>query len=301
MDRQDATRLAGVAAVLVAAMLWGTTGTLQALLPDTRDPFVVGALRLTIGAATLVVMALLHPQSRAALATMRPGWALGAGAAMAAYNLLFFRAVLDVGVGIGTALTIGSAPVCVLLWDLAVTRRRPGGVRLAGQAVCIAGAVILALSGRALDASVPGILAALGAGASYAGYSLLTSRFGGAAPPAATAAATFSAAALFTLPVLLIRPTAWALASDAWPWLLVLGMVATGLSYAFYTYGLRSVAAGTAVTLALAEPLTAWVLATFVVGEPVTAAKLVGAALLMAGLAVVSLVPARDPPALRTG
>ncbi|MWD27160.1 EamA family transporter [Aquicoccus sp. SCR17] len=290
---QAGARGLGVAAVLGAAMLWGSTGTLQALLPAARDPLVVGALRLLVGALTLLAIAALHGPSRRALAGLRAPWLLAAGGAMAAYNLLFFRAVLDVGVGIGTALTIGSAPVWVLLWELARHRRLPRGLRLLGQAICIAGATILAMAGQALDASAPGIAAALLSGAAYAGYSLLTSRFGGDAPPAAIAAATFGTAALLTLPVLALRPLGWALAPGAWPWLLMLGMVSTGLSYALYTYGLRLVAAGTAVTLALAEPLTAWILATVIVGEPVTAPKLAGALLLIAGLLLVTAIPAR--------
>jgi len=56
---------------------------------------------------------------------------------------------------------------------------------------------------------------------------------------------------------------------------------------------LRRVAPSTAVTLALAEPLTAWVLAILVVGEPATLPRLAGAALLMAGLAIVTLTPSR--------
>jgi len=48
------------------------------------------------------------------------------------------------------------------------------------------------------------------------------------------------------------------------------------------------VPASTAVTLALAEPLTAWVLALVVVGESATPLKLAGAALLLAGLYVVT-------------
>ena len=58
-------------------------------------------------------------------------------------------------------------------------------------------------------------------------------------------------------------------------------------------WSLGRIAASTAVTLALIEPVTAWLLATFVVGEAVTAAKLAGAVLILAGLAIVSLVPAR--------
>ena len=40
-------------AVLVAASLWGTTGTAQQLGPDSSTSLGVGALRLLIGGAAL--------------------------------------------------------------------------------------------------------------------------------------------------------------------------------------------------------------------------------------------------------
>ena len=45
----------GMALVLLAAMLWGTTGTAQSLAPATLSPYWVGALRLVIGSAFFAV------------------------------------------------------------------------------------------------------------------------------------------------------------------------------------------------------------------------------------------------------
>ena len=35
--------------ILLAAILWGTTGTTQALAPDTAHPIAIGATRLAVG------------------------------------------------------------------------------------------------------------------------------------------------------------------------------------------------------------------------------------------------------------
>ncbi|MSU89051.1 EamA family transporter [Rhodobacteraceae bacterium 2CG4] len=297
---RDGARLAGIAAVIAAAMLWGTTGTLQAALPPDRQPLVVGALRLAIGALALLALALSAPATRAAFRGLPPGGVLFAGLAIGAYNLLFFLAVLRAGVGVGTAIAIGSAPVWVTAWEVAATRRLPRGRRAAGQALSIAGAGLLVATGDTGDALAGGALLAALAGAAYAAYSLATSRIGHRAPPATLAAATFGVAALATLPVLALAPTAWLAAPEVWPVLAFLGVGATALAYALYTWGLRRLAASTAVTLALAEPLTAWVLATLVVGEPATLPRLAGAALLLAGLAMVTLSPAAPAAAARS-
>jgi len=46
----------GAGLVLMAAMLWGTTGTAQAFAPEGAQPEVVGTLRLLIGGVALSQM-----------------------------------------------------------------------------------------------------------------------------------------------------------------------------------------------------------------------------------------------------
>ena len=285
--------LLGLGAILLAALLWGTTGTVQTFLPPSRDPLAVGALRMLVGAATLLLLALARPESRRGFAHLPWGGVILAGIAIGGYNLLFFRAVTETGVGIGTAIAIGSAPLWATAFEVLVNRERPGAVRLFGQGVAILGVGLLALAGGSEGGSLLGALLAAGAAACYAFYSMVTSRVGHRAPPMTTAAATFGVAALMTSPVLVIAPLGWLAAPQGWFWIGFLGVGVTGLSYALYTWGLTRVAASTAVTLALAEPVTAWLLASVVVGEAVTEPKIAGALLVLAGLAVITLLPAR--------
>jgi DME family drug/metabolite transporter len=157
-----------------------------------------------------------------------------------------------------------------------------------GQGLSITGAALLVLSGGSESSSLSGIILSILAGAAYAAYSTITSKIRDAAPSVTVAAATFGMAAVLVVPVFFIAPLNWALALSPMALLIFLGVVVTGLSYALYTKGLQTVPAASAVTLALAEPLTAWLLATFLVGEANTPAKMAGAALLIAGLYVVS-------------
>ncbi|MDD9742404.1 MULTISPECIES: DMT family transporter [Marinovum] len=286
-------RMMGIAAVIAAAALWGTTGTVQALLPEGKQPLVVAALRLSFGAAALIFLAALRPESRRAFRALPPAVVIFAGLAIGLYNLLFFWAVLETGVGVGTAIAIGSAPLWVTAYEIGIKRQLPDRLRVFGQAISICGAALLVLSGADAGASGFGIALAALSGAAYAAYSLATSRISQRAPSATVAAATFTVAAVAVLPVFLIVPLGWLAAPGIWPAMLFLGICATGVSYALYTWGLGRVAASTAVTLALIEPLTAWALATVVVGEVLTPAKLAGAVLLIAGLAIVTVFPKR--------
>ena len=67
-----------------------------------------------------------------------------------------------------------------------------------------------------------------------------------------------------------------------------LALVTTGLSYVFFSRGLRDSPVAVAATMTLAEPLTAAVLGLVVLDEPARASTLAGIVLI--GLGLVLLV-----------
>ena len=280
--------------VLGAAVLWGTTGTAQALGPPGASPVAVGAARILVAGTALVALAAW----RGTLHGSRPwppGPTLAAGVAMAAYQPLFFAGVRATGVAVGTMVAIGSAPVLAGLGAWA-RGERPGGRWAAATALAVAGCALLLLPGQA-RVDPAGVLLALGAGAAYATYLLASKALLASRPVTAVVAVSFGLAALLLAPVLaatgagpLLTPRGLAVA-------LHLGLVATALAYLLYGRGLAGTSVATAATLSLAEPLTAALLGTLLLGErpePVAAA---GAALLLCGLALLA-VPGRRAAAL---
>src|SRR3954462_7714405 len=109
--------------VLLAAVLWGTTGTARALAPAEAAPLAVGAVRIAIGGAVLVAIAL----GRGTLFATR--WPLGPAAVAAIsvgiYQPTFFAGVARGGVAVGTILAIGSAPAFAGLLSWTALRERP--------------------------------------------------------------------------------------------------------------------------------------------------------------------------------
>jgi DME family drug/metabolite transporter len=86
----------------------------------------------------------------------------------------------------------------------------------------------------------------------------------------------------------LATPSALALA-------IYLGAVPTALAYVLFARGLRVLPAADVATLTLAEPVTAAVLGTVVLGQPLSTTAAVGAALVLSGLAALTLLGARRP------
>lgn len=279
----------GVGAVLCAASLWSTTGTVQSLLPRASNPLAVAWLRLSIAGAALLAVALLQTESRRALRELPWGRAAFAGVAMATYNISFFWAVRTVGVGLGTAIAIGSAPVWATVLEATSRPRLPPASRLVGTGASVAGVGLLCASTNQGNGSTLGVAAAAYAGLSYAAYSHAIGGFNRSVPAPAVAASTFSIAALFSAPLAAGASLSWLNSYESWSAIAFLGIVATAGAYGLYTWGLARIETSTAVTLALAEPIGAWLLATVVVGEPVSLSGVVGVGVLTLGMAIVGL------------
>ena len=282
--------------VLIAAILFGTTGTAQALGPDGSTPMTVGASRILIGGSILAAMAL-------ASGGFRGRWPLGqvllAGAGVAVYQLAFFQAVADTGVAVGAIVAIGSGPVFAGILERVLDGAWPGRTWLVATALATTGVAVLSLA-SATDASLSaaGIGLALVSGLGYATYTIVAKRLLRLGhTPVAVMGASFGLGAVLLLPVLLLGDTAWLHTPDGLALALYLGIVPTALAYSLFARGLRSLDASEVTTLVLAEPLTATVLGVVVLDERVGAGGVLGAVLILAGLAVLALP--RPEPARR--
>jgi DME family drug/metabolite transporter len=279
--------------VVLAAVLWGTTGTAQALGPDGIDPLVVGWVRLAVGGFGLVVLAAAGRGRRQPLP--RP-WLALAVASVALYQLTFFGGVRLAGVALGTAVGIGSAPVWGGLVDWRFIGWRPSLRWVVAAAVAVGGAVLVA--GEPGDAERPalGLLLAVGAGASYAVYAFALQKLARVGDADHVAAEVFVLAALLLSPVLLLGAGGPLLTGRGALMALHLGFVATTLSYAFFTRGVRDTPVATATLLSLAEPLTAVLLGVAVLDERLTTTAAIGVVLLLLGVTVAAT--ARDAGAV---
>jgi len=277
--------LFGVVCVAGAAVLWGTTGTSQALAGGSLPSLWFGALRLVFAALFFVVFAAASGGlARRAWQGLPPGAALGAGLCMAAYNLSFFAGVKLTGVGIGTAIALGSGPIWAGLLQAVFQRQPPTPAWWAGTAVAIAGGVLLSVGAGVQAMSVPGVALCLASGLSYAVYTLLNKRMLGHAPASVITLAAFAVAALVALPSAALQAGWPGLSARDLIAVAYTGIVTAGVGYLLFSFALHHVRPATAVTLALTEPVVAFVLAVLLLGEPASIAGVGGLALVVAGV-----------------
>lgn len=277
--------------VLGAAVLWGTTGTAQSFARGELSPYWVGALRLAISTVFFVVYVLAVSGRRRLfrqLGMLPWGWVVLAGVCMAGYNLAFFAGVKATGVAVGTALALGSGPIWAGLLQIAAHGKAPRRAWWLGTVLAVGGGVCMVLGrGGAMHADAAGIILCLASGLAYAVYALVNKYLVHQSDPAVVTLGAFGCGAVIAV------PAAWAwtgplqISGQGWAVVAFLGVAATGVAYLLYSTGLRSITAASSVSLALMEPLTAFLLAIAVVGERPAMLAFAGLACVLGGLAIV--------------
>lgn len=285
-----------MAQVLAAAVLFGTTGTAQALGPAGTTPLGVGAARLVIGGAGLVaVLPHVGGDRRKALQLLGNRWGLLAGVMTACYQVCFFAGVARAGVAVGTLVTIGSGPVFSGLLSWLLLRERPGRAFVAATALAILGLSLLTFDGAdGARVDPAGLVLALLSGLGYALYTVAAKRMVSDGHHSADVmAAAFGLGGVVLLPVLLTQPLAWLGTPDGVVMALWLGLATTTLAYVMFGRGLVHLTVGPVTTLVLAEPVVATLLGVLVLGERLGVGGWLGCLLVVAGLLVQGTDSAR--------
>lgn len=272
--------------VLLAAMLWGTTGTAQNYISGDTHPLTIGAFRLAVGGFSLLLFSILTK----GLDFRKIPWpaALLCALSMALFQPLFFSAVQLTGIAIGTVVAIGSSPVLAGMIEWFFLKRRPDRIWIAATLMAIIGCILLFANKGAADVNSLGVAMGLGAGVSFALYTIVSKSVLESVEAVPAVAVIFSMAAVLLMPSLFFFPISYIGNAINAGLIIYLGLAATSLAYILFSKGLKKIPSSSAVTLSLAEPLTAAVLGVVVVGETLTGLSWVGIVLLLGGILVLT-------------
>ncbi|PYN96695.1 MAG: EamA family transporter [Candidatus Rokuibacteriota bacterium] len=284
--------LHGLVLIGLAAVSWGTTGSVMTILVARADaePFLVGAARMAVAALVLIAGAkVLSPGPTFAFEALPHGLALGV--CMAAYQAAYFSAVAMTGIAVTALVAICSAPLMIAALAVLLLGERPTMRLGIALALGVAGTALLVAAPPTTTGSslrfLSGIALALTAGLAYAVYAVIAKAAVARVNPLAITTVTFTAAAVLMLPLLAFTHAPLTQVARGWPWLVYVGAVATAGAYVLYTLGLRRVPASVAGVMTLLEPLTATLLGVWLFGERLGPAGLVGAVLLLAAITLL--------------
>ena len=273
--------------VLLAACLWGTNGTAQALAPHGAQPIIIGTLRIALGGVTLLIIAAW----RGALGDGKRWlfWPTLLGAAsMAAYQMFFFAGVARTGVAVGTIVGIGSTPILAGPIGFIVRGERPSRLWALATVLGIIGCTLLITTGEKIHVNLLGIFLAVCAGGSYAIFTTVSKGLLDEHAPEAVMAVTFCLGACFVLPLLFTADLHWLAQPAGFLVTIHLGVITAGLAYTLFARGLRLVPIATAASLTLGEPLTAGVLGVILLHEALSILAMLGILFIFTGLVILA-------------
>jgi drug/metabolite transporter (DMT)-like permease len=290
---------------VTSAVCFGTSGPLAKGLIDTGwSSAAVTAVRLGVGSLLLVVPLVLLRRNLFRQWARSPMLVVAYGVlGVAVVQLSFFNAVryLDVPVAL---LIEYSGLILVVVYDWLIRGRTPTPLTGLGCVVALSGLVMVIVGGGSIgDIDPVGLIWAIIAGVGLAAYFILaTDDFAKAGesvePLALTAgglllgtAVIAVAGALGLLPMAAGTNSA-VLADASVPWWVValaIAGISTSLAYVTGVHAVRLLGATPASFVALIEVVSSAVVSWWLLGQTMTVAQLMGAAVLLAGLVAVNL------------
>ncbi len=291
---QNMTR-GGLLLIVLAALLWGTIGVAaQGVYQLTAtNSLSISFFRLALSTPFLLVASgwmlgrRLFQLRQRDLATI-----LFIGVLVALYQSAYLASITYAGVTIATLVSICVAPVLVALVSVITGRERPTRTVLLALALALIGTALVVgvRPGTELqDSAVIGVLLAVASGSGYGIVILLGRSLSSRCHPLQITSISFATGAVVLLVINLLAGTlVIGYPIQGWLLLLYLGAVPTALGYGLFLAGMRKIPATVASITALLDPVTAALLAALLFGERLTALGFVGAALLLAALAVLS-------------
>jgi drug/metabolite transporter, DME family len=295
-------RLLGALAVAAAASIWGTLGLFAKILYAQGVSFeslvafrasvgwlaVIGFLLATQGARSLRV-------ERRDLALLLPLGLVGIGT----FYLLYFYTVRESTVGTA-AILLYSAPAFVVVLAWLFLKEPLNALKVFALVLTVGGIVLVAgaYDPANLEVSPKVLLTGLLSGLTYGLYAILGRPLAGHLSPAVILSYALAfGSALLVLAALPTFDTLAGLPAGSYALLLMLAVIHTTLAFALYTFGIRQLGAGRAAIVATVEPVVAGILGVTLLGEELTALKVLGALLVLAGAGLAQARPgkARGP------
>jgi drug/metabolite transporter (DMT)-like permease len=293
----------GLLFAIGSALTFGMSGPFaKSLMEAGWSPTAAVTARLAGGAVVMAIFAFL----------VKPDWvreALQHSKTVVLYGLIpiagaqlcYYNAVSHLSVAVALLLEY-TAPLLVVGWLWATTKRRPSNKTLAGVGLAVAGIMLVLNIFDGAHINVAGVLWGLAAAVCAACYFMMSDKVTAdgsglnsitlAAGGLIVGAATVALIGLTGLMPLTYSSTDVVVAGFTTSWLVpvvILGIFPTAVAYALGISGVARLRPSFASLVGLAEVLFAVLWAWLLVGEAMTAAQAVGGAVVLAGLALARL------------
>ena len=308
MDRGKNHSSKGYACVILAAMMWASSGTAgKALFEGGMEPFALVQVRVTLSAILIFLVFLIAARN---LLWIRgkdiPFFFLLGSLGMALVTGSYFYTISKIQVAAAILIQY-LAPIFVAIFSM-VFWKEPASFRKVVALFLAFGGCYLVVGGykiELLQMNRMGILGGLTSAIAFAGYSLLGERAMHRYLPWTV---LFYALAFSVLTWHVIYPPFTYLKGSftlvQWEWILYISVVGTILPFGLFFAGINYIRSTRASITAILEPIFAGFLALVILDEKLQLPQIIGGVLVITAIVVLQLQRERDemaPAMIRSG
>lgn len=301
----------GVLAVVIASVLWGTTGTAATFAPDVSS-LGIAAVSMGCGGLLQALIAWRFIARQWTELKQHRSLVLWGALNVAIYPLAFYSSMRLSGVTIGTVVSIGMAPVAAAIIERLFDKQRLNTRWIVSIFLGVLGVILLA-SAKPQHSATPqsselsqwynffGIALGLIAAFTYAMYSWVAHRLiQRKVHSRAAMGSMFGVGGLCLLPVLLLTGAELLDSTNNFMVGAYMAAVPMFLGYLLFGYGLRSIRASLATIITLLEPVVAAILAMWIVGESLSWVGWSGIGLISSCLLIATVKRKASPSPVAT-
>jgi drug/metabolite transporter (DMT)-like permease len=281
---------------LIAILLWSMLALFTAAT-GTIPPFQLNAMTFLVGGLVGVVSWIVRPQGLRALRQKPVVWALGVGG-LFGYHALYFAA-LRWAPPAESGLINYLWPLLIVLFSSLLPGEHLRRSHIAGALLGFAGVVVLIAGRGAFDARaeyMPGYICAFIAAFVWAGYSVLSRRFG-QVPTDAVAGFCLMTSLLSLVCHLIFETTVWPETNVQWLALLALGLGPVGAAFYVWDIGMKRGDIRFLGVASYATPVLSTLLLVVAGYAEPTLTLALACGLIVAGALIATLTPKKTAPA----
>jgi drug/metabolite transporter (DMT)-like permease len=281
---------------LIAILLWSMLALFTAAT-GTIPPFQLNAMTFLVGGLVGVASWIVRPQGLKALRQKPVVWALGIGG-LFGYHALYFAA-LRWAPPAESGLINYLWPLLIVLFSSLLPGEHLRRSHIAGALLGFAGVVVLIAGRGAFDARaeyMPGYICAFIAAFVWAGYSVLSRRFG-QVPTDAVAGFCLMTSLLSLVCHLTFETTVWPETNVQWLALLALGLGPVGAAFYVWDIGMKRGDIRFLGVASYATPVLSTLLLVVAGYAEPTLTLALACGLIVAGALIATLTPKKTAPA----
>jgi drug/metabolite transporter (DMT)-like permease len=290
--------------LFLTAVLWGGTFVAARVAAREAGPFTGSFLRFLAACLLLVPLVLVREGPGLRIRGRHVLWVVLLGlTGIFGYNVFFFLGLQTVTAS-RASLIVANNPVFIALFATLLLGERMTAGRGAGIFLSLLGAVVVITRGNPVEILQGGIgvgeLYILGCVASWVAYSLIGKVAMDGMSPLLAVTASCVCGMLFLLPPAVLEGMARQAAGYGWQtWAGIgyLGVFGTVLGFLWYYEGIRVIGPSRAGVFINFVPVSGVLLGWLLLGETIDSSLLLGAVLVVGGVALVN----RPPAVTRTG